>query len=227
MLNGVIAVYYKLRTFSRAYSGGGGTAIVVCEIVAHKSSAVCEMISRRDTPCRSGQRVFPEKQCMIRRLRSSRAAGHDDFLRRNGQIDCRGKLHFIRKLHPVRRIVVHGVAEARDLGACNLDRCRQTCAERDSRDIEIAGWIVIHVAGRSNSIERKAVAGGESGRGVACAVGGRVPVRWRKPVQIPASARPVPSRRIRARRRKRNYRGEEKTKCFPPPPPGLCQLCFS
>ena len=154
---------------------------------------------------------------MIGGRRAYRPTRHRNRLRCRFQIDGRGKLHFIRELHPVRRIVVHGVAKACNLGACNLDRCRQPGAERNSRDIEIAG--------RSDRIERETVAGSERrliSRRTARAVCGGIPVRGRKPIQIPAIARPIPSRRIHARRRKRNYRGEEKTKCFLPPPPGLC-----
>ena len=51
-------------------------------------------------------------------------------------------------------------------------------------------------------------------------------VACRRPISA-AVAGPVFLRECSRRRAKRNYRGEEKTICFPPPPPGLCQLCFS
>ena len=131
---------------------------------------------------------------MVGGYRPKCAAGHDYGPRRRFQIDGGRELDLVRELHGMRRVVVDGVAETYDFIAGYPDRRRKSRAESDCRDIEIAGWIVIHVAGRSNSIERETVAGSESGRGVARAVSGGIPVRWRKPVQITAPAGPMPGR---------------------------------
>ena len=104
----------------------------------------------------------------------------------------------------------------------NRHRRRCISAECDVRDGQPHDIVHERFAVRS-SVELESVAVGTGDRR-------DIPFPVQRIGEVYAVSATIPFERCRLRGKRRckcNYRGEEKTKCFRPPPPGLCQLCFS